>query len=181
MVKEINREIDIPEGVEVIFDNRDVVVKYNEAEIRKKLPFSKKIKLEKKDNKISIMGKIASRKESAIAGTIEAHIRNLIEGIQKEFVYKLEICNVHFPMNVKSEGDKVIIKNFLGEKKDRTSLILKGVSCSIKGNQIELKSGDKDAVGQSAANLERATRVVKRDRRVFQDGIYIVEKEGEEI
>ena len=34
----------------------------------------------------------------------------------------------------------------------------------------------KEKVGQTSANIERACRIRGRDRRVFQDGIYIVEK-----
>ena len=40
---------------------------------------------------------------------------------------------------------------------------------TIEGNDIE-------AVGQTAANLERATSRGGFDKRVFQDGIYIVHK-----
>ncbi|MGB1098957.1 MAG: 50S ribosomal protein L6, partial [Poseidonia sp.] len=46
-------------------------------------------------------------------------------------------------------------------------------------NKVEVTvSGiDKEAVGQTAANIERCTTVKKRDRRVFQDGIYLLNKE----
>ena len=33
-------------------------------------------------------------------------------------------------------------------------------------------------MGQTAANIENATRVRKRDPRVFQDGIYLFERDG---
>ena len=45
-------------------------------------------------------------------------------------------------------------------------------------NKVEVVvSGiDKEKVGQTSANIERCTTVKNRDRRVFQDGIYLLEK-----
>ena len=56
--------------------------------------------------------------------------------------------------------------------------ILQGVDVKIK-NKVELVvSGiDKELVGQTAANIERCATVKNRDRRVFQDGIYLLSKE----
>ncbi|HOV66806.1 MAG TPA: 50S ribosomal protein L6, partial [Methanoregulaceae archaeon] len=41
---------------------------------------------------------------------------------------------------------------------------------------VTLSGIDKEKVGNSAANIEHATRIRNRDPRVFQDGIYIVER-----
>jgi large subunit ribosomal protein L6 len=181
MIKEIKRIVNIPEGINVEIDNRKLIAKKNGKELVKKLPYSKKINVTKEGNQITISSKKPTRRERGVAGTINAHIKNTLKGVDEGYVYKLEICNVHFPMNVKIEGKKVIIKNFLGEKKDRIVEILDNVEISMKGNIIELKSSDKEAAGQSAANIERVTKVKNRDRRVFQDGIYITEKEGKAI
>ena len=48
-------------------------------------------------------------------------------------------------------------------------LLRKAIKLPSKGNNVE-------DVGQTAANLERATVVKGRDIRVFQDGIYVVSK-----
>jgi large subunit ribosomal protein L6 len=107
-----------------------------------------------------------------------AHVKNLIKGLEKEFIYKLEACNVHFPMTLKVEGDRVVINNFLGGKTPRVARILPSVQVKITGQTITVTSANREFAGQTAANLERATKVVNRDRRIFQDGIFITEKPG---
>ena len=82
---------------------------------------------------------------------------------------------------VKIEGNKAIIKNFLGEKIQRESSIPEGAEMEIKKDIIIIKSLNKEIAGQTAANLEIATKVRGRDKRIFQDGIYIVEKCGRAI
>jgi large subunit ribosomal protein L6 len=79
-------------------------------------------------------------------------------------------------MNISVKGDVVEIVNFLGEKKPRKSKILPGCEVQVKGKDIIVKGVNKEAVGQTAGNLERTVRTTNRDRRRFQDGIYIVKK-----
>jgi large subunit ribosomal protein L6 len=43
--------------------------------------------------------------------------------------------------------------------------------------EVTVTGIDKESVGQTAANIERSTTVKNRDRRVFQDGIYLIHKE----
>jgi len=83
---------------------------------------------------------------------------------------------VHFPMNVKAEEKKIIIKSFLGETTVREAAVLDGVKVDISGNKIVVTGPDIEATGQTAANLEKATRLTGRDRRIFQDGIFITKK-----
>jgi len=177
MKQDVEKIIEIPEGIEVIASNAEVIVKGDKKEIKRKLGFPK-IEINEKDSFIKIFAKKATKREWKMIGTISAHIKNMIKGIQEDFVYKLEICNVHFPMNVKVEGEKLVIKTFLGEKKDRAAKILPDVKVEVKGNQIEVSSYNLEAAGQTAANIEKATRVRGRDRRIFQDGIFITEKPG---
>jgi len=114
-------------------------------------------------------------------GTIWAHLKNMVKGVGEDYVYTLEVANVHFPMNVKAEGDKVTIKSFLGETTVRESRIMPNSKVDIKGSTITVTSHDIEAAGQTAANLEKATRLTGRDRRIFQDGIFITEKPGRKI
>lgn len=109
-----------------------------------------------------------------------AHIVNMFNGVTDGYFAKLKVCSGHFPMQVKVEGTKLQIKNFLGEKIPRAASILNGVKVEVKGDMIEVNGIDKEKVAQTAANIEQATRITNRDRRIFQDGCYLVVKAGEE-
>lgn len=175
MNKDLKRVVEIPTGVSVNISGNDFEIKGRGKELKRKFDIGK-IKIEVKDGKIVLSAKGATRRESKMMGTIWAHLKNMVKGVGEDFVYELEICNVHFPMNVKQEGNKIIIKSFLGEKMDRYSMVLPNVKVDMKSNHIIVSSCDIEAAGQTAANLEKATRLTGRDRRIFQDGIFIIKK-----
>jgi len=180
MNKDLERTIDIPEGIEVKVSDNLVSVSGNGKEISRNFDFGK-VSIAIKDKKILLNAKNATRRESKMIGTIWAHLKNIIKGLSEDFVYKLEICNVHFPMNVKIDGDKIIIKSFLGETTQRVARIMPNSKVEIKGNEITVSSFDIESAGQTAANLEKATKLTGRDRRIFQDGVYITNKCGKAI
>ena len=139
------------------------------------------IKFVKKNNQIIFEVSVSTKKQKTIVNTFKAHLNNMMRGVSEGYTYKLKVCSGHFPMTVSIDGDKLTIKNFLGEKSPRHAKIIEGVKVEIKGNDIFLTGPNKEYVGQTAANFERSTRIVNRDRRRFQDGIYLTEKPGREI
>jgi len=46
----------------------------------------------------------------------------------------------------------------------------------VKGEDIIVQGTNIEDVSQTAANIEKATKVKKKDPRVFLDGIYIYER-----
>lgn len=180
MKKDLQQTIEIPEGVEVSLEEGSVTVKGKEGEVRKSFDLGK-LFFEKKDNKIIIGNKQSTKKEKKMMNTIAQHLRNMIKGVQEKFEYKLKVCFSHFPMTVKQEGEKIIINNFLGEKIPREMEVVKGVDYKIEKTEITVNSVDKELAGQAAANFEIATKITGRDRRVFQDGIFITHKCGREM
>ena len=80
-------------------------------------------------------------------------------------------------MNVSVSNNQFVVKNFLGEKSPRTMNIKDGdVEVKINGDIIEVSSCNKEKAGNVASDIELLTKKVGKDVRVFQDGIYIVEK-----
>jgi large subunit ribosomal protein L6 len=180
MKKELQRVIDLADGVTVLIEGNMVTVKADGKELSKKFDMGR-VAVVVEGSQVKVGSPLATRRESKMIGTIWAHLKNMLKGVRKEFVYKMEICNVHFPMNVKVVGDQVIIKSLLGETVQRVARIMPNSKVEINGSDITVTSNNIEMAGQTAANIEKATRVKGRDRRIFQDGIFITEKNGRKI
>ena len=167
--------VTISEGVTGTLDGTILTFKGANGETSRDF-LSPLVKTELKNNEVTVSIPVSKRKYTRMFFTTIAHIKNMIEGAKEGFTYELKICSGHFPMTVKKEGNEVVISNFLGEKIPRRSTIVEGVNLDIKGDIIIVNSPNIEDAGQTAANLERATFIKKRDRRVFQDGCYITSK-----
>ncbi len=173
--EKLKEEIEIPEGISVHIEDDVIIMKKDGSELKRRLNSRVKVIIEA--NKIIIESGI-TKNEKKIFGTMKAHIKNMIKGLNEGFKYKLQISTVHFPINVSVDKEKneLIVKNFLGEKKDRKIKLIPGVEVKTSKEFIEIESIDIEKAGQCAANIEKGTKVRKKDRRIFQDGIFIIEK-----
>jgi len=175
-VVHVEEEVEIPQGVDVKIEGLKVTVKGPKGEITKDFSHARGVIIRKEDNKVIVETYFADRKKKALVPTIAAHIENMITGVTKGYKYKLKIVYSHFPISVKVSGDKVVIENFLGEKAPRIAKIVKGARVRVEKDDVIVEGIDIEVVGQTAANIERATRIKGYDRRVFLDGIYIYER-----
>lgn len=171
----IRDEIPIPDGIEVSIQD-EIVVTGSAGELKRKFK-SRNINITKDDNKIILEAPFPKKRDKAMLGTIKSHLSNMIIGLTDGFSYKMKIVYAHFPMTVKVTNNKVTIENFLGERHPRTAKILGDTKVQIKGDEVIVEGINKEAVGQTMANIEQATKIKGRDPRVFQDGIYLVSKE----
>jgi len=170
-------EVEIPEKVQVTIADGTVTVKGPQGEISKKLSHPR-VKLERKGKHIVVSSELPRKREKALVGTYGAHLRNMMVGATKGFEYKLKIVYAHFPIKTSIKGDQFVIENFLGEKLPRKTKILGSTKVNVKGDQVVVTGPNVEDAGQTAANIERATKIRGFDLRVFQDGIYITEKPG---
>lgn len=180
MKKPLFRKIEIPEGVSAELEGSLLKVTGPEGENSRKFILGK-VGIVKEGSNITVGSKNATKKEKKMMNTIAAHVKNMILGVQKKFEYELKAVFSHFPVTLEVKGHEFIIKNFLGEKVPRKAKIPNGVSVEVNGNMVKVMSVNRELAGQTAANFETATRIRARDKRVFQDGIFITKKAGEEI
>ncbi|MFH1445264.1 MAG: 50S ribosomal protein L6 [Nanoarchaeota archaeon] len=173
----ITKEVEIPEGVNVSYKDNFLAVKGSKGEVKREFSDSR-LKMEIKGNIIKITSSDQRRKSKALLGTWTAHTRNMLVSVNNKWEAKLRGVYSHFPMkiNVDQQTNRVVIQNFLGERSTRYSKILEGTEVEIKNNEVTVTGLDRDRVGQTAANIEQVTRVRGYDKRVFQDGIHLVQK-----
>ena len=179
-IEKIEKEVEIPEGTTVAVAGRTVTAKGPEGEISRTWD-SPKVKVAVEGNKIKLSVEKATNREKKAVFTLRAHIANILRGANEKHVYKLKICSGHFPMNVSISNGVISVKNYLGEKIPRTYKIRDGADVKVDGDIITVESADKEIAGDVAASIERTTRITNRDRRIFQDGIYIITKDGKEL
>ena len=174
---DVMRELEIPEGIDVSVSDSTVSVKGPKGQLTRTFKLSK-VQIRKDQNKIIISSDISRRSQKAMVGTVFSHIKNMIKGVDKGYVYKLRALHAHFPMSLKVKDSRFVVENFLGSRDIIAVSLPADVKVEVKANEIIVSGIDKELVAQTSARIEQSTRLPLKDRRVFQDGIYLVERNG---
>jgi large subunit ribosomal protein L6 len=172
----IEHIVELPDGVSASIDDGNVTITGPKGSLSRDF-ISSRHDIFHEGGALLVRVDVPRRKERALAGTWNAHLKNMVKGVSEGFTYTLKALYSHFPMTLAVKGNQFVVNNYFGERVPRTSDILNGVNVKVQNKTEVVVSGmDKEAVGQTAANIERSTTIKKRDRRVFQDGIYLIEK-----
>ena len=175
----MEEKIELPEGFEAEYEEGVLSIEGNGEEVSKKLDHAL-ISVEAGDEEVTFSTEETKRNVTSIVSTFRSHAENMVEGLQDEHVYKMKGVYAHFPMTIKSEANKVLIENFMGERKPREIKVSEGVTVEVDGEDLTLRGADKDAVSQTAGRIEQACHKGNRDPRTFQDGVYITSRGDEE-
>lgn len=168
-------ELPIPDDVTVTVDEVTVTTDGPNGTVEKRLWYPD-VSIEVVDDTIVVSSESEDRATLAILGTFESHLENMLHGVIDGWEYRMKTVYSHFPMQVSVQGDEIVVENFLGERAPRRTPIHGDTEVEIDGEDLVLTGPDKEAVGQTAADVEQLTRVPDKDLRVFQDGAYITEK-----
>ncbi|MEM4258548.1 MAG: 50S ribosomal protein L6 [Candidatus Thermoplasmatota archaeon] len=175
---ELKETIKIPEHVTATYAQGVMTIKGPHGELTRTMNHPK-LEIQLHDGCIEIICRgTIHRKEKALVGTYRAHVRNMIKGVTEGYTYTMKTVYSHFPIKTSVDKNRVVIQNFLGERAPRYAEICDNVKVEVKGDIVIVSGIDREKVGQTAANIERATKVKNRDVRVFQDGIYLTSTRG---
>ncbi len=168
-------EVEIPENVSVSFKAHMLNVEGPLGKTHKnfkKIP----VDIEVNEKTVSLKAQGTRNASYAIMNTARSIIKNLLEGVVVGYTIKMKIVFSHFPINVKVEGNKVLVENFQGERAPRVTKIWGDTKVTPKGDDVIITGHVLTDVSQTAAEIENSSRVKNKDHRVFLDGIYKFEK-----
>jgi large subunit ribosomal protein L6 len=169
------RKVKIPSGVKASLDGMHLRVTGPKGQLSRNVRFPQ-VTVTCDGNEVVIATESRRKEITAMVGTLEAHTKNMFRGVTEGYEYRMKVVYSHFPIQLKLQGSKLEIANFLGEKKARHARIEQGVTAKVGNDEVVLTGIDRELVGTSAANIEHATHIRDRDPRVFQDGIYMVQR-----
>lgn len=176
----VKQVVPVPEGLSASLDGATLSIQGAKGTVTRSF-LHPKIQLSVTSEGIELLALTFTRFEKKMMNTFVAHVKNMFKGANEGHHYKLKICSGHFPMNVSLKGNTLEVKNFIGEAVPRTMTFKEGVTVKLNGDIIDVEGIDKEKTSQAAASIEKLTRRNGFDRRVFQDGIYIIEKDGKKI
>lgn len=174
IVKNVEEKIDV-NGITVKINGDTLILNNGSSELKKK--FNNKIvslTLTGSELVIKPLGKYNKQKKSMI-NSLVSHLKNMIQGSKTPFEKKLQVIFSHFPVTIEVKGKDITIKNFLGEKSPRKSIIVGTAQVKVTGADVTVTGNNTEDVGQTCQNLIKAVKIKEKDIRVFQDGIYYVE------
>ena len=169
------RSVELPGGVTGKVAGRELTLKGpngTATKVFQRIP----VDIEVKGNQVVVTPFTGKKKDVISANTVSSIVRALVHGVTKGYEYKMKVVFAHFPVTVKVKDDQVLVENFMGERSPRLAKILAGCKVSTEGDDILIKGTSLEKIGQTAANIEQATKIKRKDQRIFLDGIYVYEK-----
>ncbi|MFX1481648.1 MAG: 50S ribosomal protein L6 [Promethearchaeota archaeon] len=175
------QRIEIPSECQVTLEEKTISISGPKGSLQRSFPEPRTtIRIE--GNEVIATTHINRKKSRALVGTIIAHVRNMLIGVQHGYEYEMKVVYSHFPITVEVKDKEVIIKNFIGERGIRKARLIGNVDVKTTEDEVFISGIDIEHVSQSAANIQEACKIRDKDRRVFLDGIYVIRKrKGEEV
>ncbi len=178
----VEAAIDIPEELKLNIKDKVVTVEGPKGTLIRNFE-NVDFEINKKGKKVNIKAYYINKKRKAATLAVVGYINNMIKGVSQGYVYKSKIIFSHFPITVEPDNKKkiVTIKNLYGGRKNIIVRIMgQETKVSIDKDDVIIEGIDKEAVGQTTANMQEACRLRgkrKKDPETFMDGVWLWHKE----
>ena len=169
-----NRKLAIPTGVTLEVVEKDLTVKGPKGELSAVIPNDIEVIVEEQIVSVSRTNELIHSKQ--LHGTINANIKNMMEGVSTGFSKALEIIGVGYRFNLK--GNTLVIN--AGYSKPKELNVPAGLTVTQNGNnEITVSGIDKVLVGEFAANIRKVRKPEPyKGKGIRYKGEYVRRKEG---
>lgn len=169
-----NRELTIPEKVNIEIDNNIIKVTGPKGELS--LPLTNDVVVKVEEGILKVERNKKSDKSNAMQGTINSLIYNMIEGVVNGYSKTLEIYGVGYRFQL--QGNVLVIN--AGFSHLVKIEIPKGIQVeTISNTEIVIKGIDKELVGEFAANVRKIRRPEPyKGKGIRYKDEYVRRKEG---
>ena len=150
--KLVTETITIPEGVQCKVDRRVVTITGPRGTLKRSFR-ARALAIKQDGAKVTVEIWNTKSKQKSTVHTICTHIKNMVTGVTRGFLYKMRYVYAHFPITGVFDSDNHIsIRNFLGEKRHREVTMIGDTkikkSDDVK-DQIEIYGNNVEDVGRS--------------------------------
>jgi large subunit ribosomal protein L6 len=168
------KPIEIPNGVNVTYDNNVITVKGPKGTLSRTV--HKDMKVTVADNVIQIERPSDNKLHRSLHGTTRSIIANMVSGVTEGFSKSLELVGVGYRAN--KSGDKLVLN--VGYSHPVEIVPEKGIEFEVpSATKIVVKGIDKELVGATAANI-RSVREPEpyKGKGIKYENERILRKEG---
>lgn len=159
--------ITIPDAVEVKIEEKNIFVSGPRGKLS--MDIHPKVHIEKKENVLTLSIQDPSdHKQNSLWGLFRNIVRNMIDGVTIGFSKQLEIIGIGFKAGVK---DRTLILH-VGYSHPVEYHIPEGIEIKAEKNIITVSGADKQAVGQTAAEI----RFIKKPEPYKGKGIKYIDE-----
>lgn len=143
-----NSLLEIPSGVELTINGRELTVKGGKGQLN--LTLHEVVKVVQEDNIVKCESTKSDRKSGALAGTYRSILGNMVKGVSEGFVKELQLQGVGYRAQV--QGRKLTLT--LGFSHPVEYEIPEGIEVETpQPTQVLVKGVNKELVGQVSAEI----------------------------
>ena len=140
--------VKIPAGVETNIAAGGVRIKGKKGELS--CPVPEGVTVTSQDGTLKVGMASTAKGTSALAGTLRAHLQNMVDGVSKGFEKKLEIVGIGYRAQIQGK----VLNLTLGFSHPLQVAVPAGITIETPSQtEIVIKGADRQQVGQLAANI----------------------------